>query len=671
MSNVKHVFLFLVLFCNFFPSGYSQNADLRDEVITDSLENGSYSFPLSLDSGRFVYGYVNQLETDLSVELINPKGEIITVSDVLVRGRESFTFDSNQSGKYEIKLKGDRGAFELKIVRNEPIAARPEERVNQWLSPYRYHNSPGVAVLVLKGQEVLLESYAGMANLSYDVKMAPSTRHNIGSTSKHFTAFGLMLLVEQNKVSLSDDIRKYIPELPKFSDTVRIHHLLTHTSGYREFLNTILMMGQHPSTPLSRDKIITIIKRQPELQDQPGTAFNYNNTAFVLITEVIERVTGKPFETYMRDAVFKPLEMDQTQFRSHNQEVIPFQSVGYSPSDENGYQAGPDLGGGMGAGGLYLTLSDFKKWLDHLQSPEICSPAIIDRMTTPDTLSNGQSTGYGLGLFIQEYKGQRYIHHGGADLAHRSHMLYFPDIPAAVVVQSNMSSFEGNLPLKIANLYFQDYFKVEEKESPSADTSDDSFTYNAKQFEPLKGRYALNVATSFILRFFTEEEKLMTQATGQPALELKALNDSTFNIIAVPNASLTFHLKEDGSADSLTLHQGGDLKATRLYWSPDSSQLDEYLGTFYSNELETVVQVEKEENQLKIHHYRFNEPFNLAAIDKDKFSSTDNIGAFGEIEYHRNENGKINGMLVSNGRTKGVWFQLIPKSVLSSSPKNN
>jgi hypothetical protein len=158
----------------------------------------------------------------------------------------------------------------------------------------------------------------------------------------------------------------------------------------------------------------------------------------------------------------------------------------------------------------------------------------------------------------------------------------------------------------------------------------------------------------------------MTQATGQPALELKALNDSTFNIIAVPNASITFHVTDDNKVDSLTLHQGGHLKAKRLVWTPDSSQLEGYTGTYYSKELQTVVQVENIEDQLQIYHYSYNERFKLAPTQKDHFSSSENIGAFGEIEYHRNKEGLVDGMWVSNGRTKNVWFQLLKEKIFNA-----
>jgi len=670
-AKISNLLLFLPILC--LPLiGFSQIEGKKGDSITDRLVDGEIAYEIALDSGRYIAGFVEQEAVDVRIDIIDPKGETLHSFDALNRGRESFYFDTHSSGIYSVKILGDDGSFQLQIQFNEPIASDPQKRVRQWLQPFNHEGSPGVGVAVFKDSKTQIETYAGMANLSYQIPMGSNTRHNIGSTSKHFTAFGLMLLVEKGVISLTDDVRKYIPELPEFSDTVQVHNLLNHTSGYREFINTVLMMGQHPSTPLDRKKIIEMIQHQPALQNVPGSEFNYNNTAFSLVAEIIERVSEEPFERYMERAVFLPLEMEHTQYRSNNQQIIPNRSVGYAPAEDNAYQEVTDLGGGMGPGGLYTTLSDFKKWMNHFHDPTLCRPETLKKMMTSDTLPSGKPTTYGYGLFIQEYKGQRYIHHGGADLAHRSHMMYFPEINGAVVVQSNAANFPADLPLRIADLYFDDHFteEAEERDSTEAEPKDSisNYEYELEEFERLCGRYELRISPGFILRFFIEDDKMMAQATGQPALELEALSDSTFNIVPVPNASLTFHIEEDGSSDSLTLHQGGHLKAIRIQWTPDANTLAEYEGTYYSPELETTIQLRHDGDTLELHHYRFPSPFYLEAGQKDRFGSTTHFGAFGEVAFHRNEKEEIDGLHASNGRTKGIWFQRIPSRIIKPDP---
>lgn len=281
-------------------------------------------------------------------------------------------------------------------------------------------------------------------------------------------------------------------------------------------------------------------------------------------------------------------------------------------------------------------------------------------MMTPDTLASGNPTAYGLGLFIQEHKGQRYIHHGGADLAHRSHMLYFPDLSGAVIVQSNAADFPGDLPMKIANLFFEDDF--EEKAEPADETqttSDAAFSYDNEKFELLTGKFELKIMPGFILHFFEEDGKIMTQATGQPAIPLRATSDSTFTIVGVPNASITFHLQEDGSADSLTLHQNGNHLAERIKWNPKTDQLKEYTGTYYSEEIGTVIQIQMADSSLQLINLRYSEPAKLEVGQEDRFSIRSTFAAFGDLRFDRGEEEKIQGFYISNGRTKDVYFQLI------------
>jgi hypothetical protein len=159
------------------------------------------------------------------------------------------------------------------------------------------------------------------------------------------------------------------------------------------------------------------------------------------------------------------------------------------------------------------------------------------------------------------------------------------------------------------------------------------------------------------LKFFLEDEKPMTQATGQPALKLAPLSDSVFNIVDVPNAEITFHIGPDGSADSLTLHQMGNNKAHKIKWTPDSAALASYVGMYYSEEISTVLEVQREGEKIQLYNLRFETPFEMEAAKKDAFGSQSNAGAYGNIKFQRNDDGDVTGFNASNGRTKNVWFQ--------------
>lgn len=641
---------------------YGQETDQKDfsitigeEVSNTLAQHSTHFYTTELDSGKFVFGRADQRSVDVVVSVHNPEGKEVATFDGPARGHEIFQFDTESSGTYRIEVapykEGD-GDYSFLVSTVEPIASKPDARVDQLMMAYSGNDVPGAEGMVTREGEIVFSEAYGMANLSYNIPFNVETRTNIGSTSKQFTAFGLLLLAEQDRVSLDDDVRDYIPELPEFKHTVTLRHLLTHTSGYREFVNTLAMTGWDLSSDLDREMIIKVVQRQPELQNKPGAEWNYNNTGYALIAEVIKRVTDISFPKYMRKQVFEPLGMDQTMVREHHKQVVPESSQGYTMSEDGDYREVTDIGGAMGAGGIYTTLGDLAKWIRNLEEPKVGSEDIIRQMTTPYKLNNGESTEYGLGLFVQEYRGLEYIHHGGSDLAHRSMLMYFPEIDAGIVTQSNNSSFRGDIAQKIAQVYLERH--LEPKKQKESGQQEVSFNYDPEKFESLIGRYELEVQPGFILSFYRDGDRLYTQATGQPEVDITATSDSTFSLVGV-NADVTFHLNEDGTADSLTLHQNGNHIAKRIAWEPDIKEMKKYTGSFFSEEIETNYSIALEDSSLVLKHYYLDE-ITLSPGDEDSFS-----GAFPvtDLSFIRNEENEITGFNASNGRTRNVFFEKI------------
>jgi CubicO group peptidase (beta-lactamase class C family) len=630
------------------------------EVVEDSLRSDSvHSYTLELGEGQFVHGSVIQKSVDAVVTIYNPAGHKAAEFDASAVGRDSFQFNTKSAGTYRIKVspfEEAEGEYSITVKIVEPIATEPTARLDQMMIEYAGDDVPGASVLVMKDGEIIAHKSYGMANLTYDIPMTDKTLHNIGSTSKHFLTLGLLLLQEDGKLSLDDDVREYIPELPEFEHTVTLRNLVTHTSGYREFINLMVMTGRNVSSNLSIDEIIEIVQRQPELQNTPGNEFNYNNTGYALMTEVIERVTDTPFEDWMKMNLFEPLEMHNTVVRTRSDQVVENRSTGYSYGS-NGYEEVTDLGGAAGAGGIHITLDDFTKWIQNLNHPVVGTPEMIEQMTTPFELKNGNSTGYGLGLVIEEYKGLKKVHHGGGDVAHRSMFILFPEIDAAVVTQSNLASFDGDIPNRIADLFFGEYMEPDESEQQREDSlasgPESDFEYTPENFDLLAGRYELSVMPGFILTFDREGDRIYTQATNQQEIDLTATSDSTFSLIGV-NASVTFHLNEDATADSLTLHQNGNHIAKKIDFTLTPDEMAEYTGQYYSDEIETTYTIERKDDELVMQHYQMEEEMKLDPTSKDQFGSSMPIQT---VEFVRGEDGEITGFNASNGRTRDVFFR--------------
>jgi len=629
------------------------------QELNNSLEPAQiHAYTLTLTPDQFIYGKVTQISVDVVVTVKDPAGKIVQTIDGPAEGPEFFQFESNTEGVYRIEVKPfeqESGEYSILLKGLEPIAEEPDKRVDQLMILFDNTDKPGAAVAVIKEGKTIFSRAYGMANLTYDIPFTAETPNNIGSTSKQFTAFAVCLLAKQGKLSLDDDVRTHIPELPDFGKTVTLRNLLTHTSGYREFLNLVALDGRNLNEGdyIHPDEIIEIVQKQPALQNDPGTEWNYNNTGFSLLATVVERVSEQPFPEWMKKNVFEPLGMTHTVIRAHPRQIIPARSQGYMPDKEGGFQIGRDLASSRGAGGIYSTVGDLAKWMNNLRTGKYGGKDIIKQMTTRYVLTNGDTTAYGLGLFIDTHRGLKRIQHGGADIAHRSMLAYYPEIEAGVITQSNNASFPGTMANKIAEAFFEEHMEPEEaeKEEPS---EFDPADYDPEKFDELAGRYELEVAPGFILTFTREGDTFYSQATDQPIVEIVPTSDSTFKYLVV-EASITFHYNQDNQVESLTLHQHGDYKARRLDrepWKPSQKELQKYTGRYFSDEIETFYTLALEDSSLVLKNRRMQDlPLTPSKIDT--FSAAYPIA---ELIFMRNDTGELLGLKVSNGRTRGVEF---------------
>jgi CubicO group peptidase (beta-lactamase class C family) len=643
----------------------AQDQPLRPgDNLRASLESGdTVRYVLATESGYLVRGFVDQISVDVVVRILRPDGRAVRTIDGPAVGAERFQFETDVDGSYRIEVIGFEdavGDYAIALELLEPVATDPESLADQLMSAYDGEDSPGAVVSVWRDGETVFSKAYGMANLTYGIPFEVDTRTNIGSTSKQFTAFAVMLLVERGELSLDDDVRTHIPELPDLGETVTVRNLLTHTSGYREFLNLLIMTGRRldHSDFIDRGELISIVQRQPALQNTPGAEFNYNNTAFGLAAVLVERISEQPFHEFMAENVFGPIGMTRTMVRPSPEHIVEGRAVGYTPAEGGGYRVIGDLGGAVGAGGIYSTVVDLQKWVENFATAAVGSREIFDEMMTPFVLTDGDTTGYGLGLFIGEHRGLRRVQHGGADVAHRSQLAYYPEINAGITTQSNHAAFDGSIPSRLAEAFFADDMEPEESPETAASGEFDPSTYDPESFDDFVGRYALDAAPNFILTFSREGDTLFTQATGQERLEIVPTSDSTFSLIVV-DASVTFHRNADGEVDALTLHQNGDNRATRLAddaeesWAPTPEELADYTGRYFSREIETFYTIAIEEDHLVLQQRRM-EDRNLRPREEDDFA-----GGGLEVSFERDRNGVVIGFYVSNTRTRGVRFERI------------
>jgi hypothetical protein len=314
-----------------------------------------------------------------------------------------------------------------------------------------------------------------------------------------------------------------------------------------------------------------------------------------------------------------------------------------------------DIAGAVGAGSIYSTLGDLQTWIENYMSPSVGNASSVEEMMTASTLNDGSSSGYGLGLFIDEQGGLVRVHHGGADVAHRSMLVYYPEIGAGATAQSNDAGFNSNVAFRVAEAFFADAM---ESDVPAAEdgVAFDPASYDAADFDDYAGRYELDAVPGFVLTFSREDETLYLQATGQPRIEIVPTSDSTFALTVV-EASVAFHRDAEGKVEAATLNQGGAQRATRIEesaeeaWAPDADDLAEFVGRYFSEEIETFFDVSLSEDHLVASQRRMGE-MDMTPNEVDTFGAS-----MFTLTFERDRNGQLIAFYLSNGRSRDVRFE--------------
>lgn len=300
--------------------------------------------------------------------------------------------------------------------------------------------TPGCAVGVYNRGKVLYAKGYGMADLNLGVPITPTTVFDIGSTSKQFAAASIVLLANEGKISLSDDVRKYIPELPSYGKTITIDHMLRHTSGIRDYNGLLYLAGHYFEDYTDDDDGLAVIVKQRALNFEPGSKWDYSNSGFFLLSVIIKRVTGKTLAEFAKERLLTPLGMTVTHFRVDHTALLPHRATAYSPGEKGTFVIDMSDWDQTGDGGINTNVLELAKWDANFYDAKVGGRELIDRMQQRGTLDNGDSLGYARGLFVDKYRGLRRVHHGGAWAGYRAMLMRFPEQGLAIGLTCNVGN---------------------------------------------------------------------------------------------------------------------------------------------------------------------------------------------------------------------------------------
>lgn len=334
------------------------------------------------------------------------------------------------------------------------------DRVDLVFAEWDNDDSPGCAVGVIGDGEFLYKRGYGMADLETGTPIATDGVFYMASVSKQFVAASLALLALDGAISMDDDVRRYIPELPDYGHTITLRHLVTHTSGIRDYLELMGMAGMPFGDVYVPQQILQLIVNQEALNFVPGERYSYSNSAYFLIPLIIERVTGKTFRDFANERIFTPLEMTSTGFHDDHTRPVPNRVFSYGTNDEDEIvRTFLDNFDQVGSGGLLSTVDDMIKWDRNFYDPVVGGNALIEMTTTRGIFNSGDTSNYAFGLQIQEYKGERTVSHTGSMMGFKTAILRFPEQRFTVVALCNLGEIVPmNLSYDIANIYLGDTF---------------------------------------------------------------------------------------------------------------------------------------------------------------------------------------------------------------------
>lgn len=524
-------------------------------------------------------------------------------------------------------------------------------QVDEIFKEFAVPGSPGCAVGAYQAARVVHRGAYGMANLDHDVRLSSSSVFHVASVSKQFTTAAILLLAADGKLSLDDEVRKFIPELPDFEQPgprITIRHLAHHTSGIRDQWDLLGLAGWRYSRDLiTDDDVLQLLSRQKDLNFTPGERHLYSNSGYTLLAVVVSRASGKSFREFTTERIFKPLGMTSTFFRNNFNEVVKGQAYGYA-RDGAGFRLSVTNFDTAGATSLMTTVEDLAKWHANFDSGAVGGQSMLAALLTRGVLNDKRSIDYAFGISHGTYRGVPTVSHGGADAGYRSVYLRFPAQGFGVAVLCNLASSNPTLlAQRVADVYLASVLGPA-PEPPKPDATPE-VPVPAAELQAIAGVY-WNAAEAIQRRFVFEEGKL--HAVTPALVAMKPLGGGRF----VTSTGAPVYVAFDTTARPirLTLTPPGGAPPEQLEraepYAPAAAALAEFAGTYRGEEIEPPYRFVVRDGTLRLERLKVL-PATLAPVVVDTFTSP-----IGIIRFTRDSSGRVTGFVLDGGRVRRMKF---------------
>ncbi len=523
------------------------------------------------------------------------------------------------------------------------------QQIDSLFSTWNMEGHPGGAVGIMKNGETIYSKAFGLASLEYDVPNATTTIFNTGSVSKQFTAMGIVLLHERGLLSVDDDIRKHLPDMPDFGHTITIRHMLHHTSGMRSLHAMLGLAGWRDDDSRTNEDLYRFMLKQRELNFKPGDEYLYCNTGFMLMSNIIENITGEKFPAWMKANVFDSLGMPNTYVEDRYDRVVPNNATSYHPSDEGFFRA-VEYWGYVGSGNMHSTTDDLLTWLQNFSTPKEGWASAFELLQTVDPFNDGTPNNYAFGVFVDEMHGYKRVQHGGSIGGFRAYVSTYPEEQLSIAILTNYATAgPGGKARSISGILLED------KSVATAPTAEPhTVKLSTDQLKAFEGWY-WNEKENYVRKIYLKDDTLRYWRSKQSENAIVPISDNKFKMIGIESV-LTAHFSiNDQGKKSIVVNTGDDRPSRFNAFEPvtnPAEYIEAYAGRYYSPELETQYDLILQDSVLMGHHARHGD-FSITLLKEDVL----NMANYATIKISRNEAQEITGIRISNGRARNVWFE--------------
>jgi CubicO group peptidase (beta-lactamase class C family) len=514
------------------------------------------------------------------------------------------------------------------------------EQLDQIFAAYNKVGSPGCALGVIRNSHFVYRKAYGLGSLEVGAPLTSESDFYMGSVSKQFTAAAVVLAAEQGLLSLDDDVRKYVPELPNYGHPITLREMLHHTSGFRDSLGLIDLSGRDALDFNSPPEILNLIVRQRGLNNIPGDEFIYSNTNYFLLGVVVQRATKKSLAAFAAQNVFQPLGMSHTLFYDDHTLVVPGRVAAYDPGAQGNFLVDWSTTYAIvGGGGLMSTVDDLSLWDRNFYANTLGKGTLTKELQTRGVLNDGKQISYAMGLDMGNYRGLPIVEHHGALFGYRTSLLRFPEQRFTVICLCNISSaIPSSLSRKVADLYLADYLKPGASALHPEDNSKlpNPAIFAGKYFDP---------RTHMIYSFTASNGNLMAWGGVLRRISADHFYDLESNVITFTNVNGAMKARLDIEGENYFL--GTRIENPHL----SATEIAAYAGRFRSEDLDATYDFSVEEGTLML-RINDNPPKQLFAVTSDEFEASE----LGTVSFHRDSQGRVDVIKVFSQNVRGAEF---------------